>query len=230
MIDTAFKPLSRIIGPIGSDGDYLPLGVKVYEIIRKAILNGKIEPGTALFETEIADALEVSRTPVREALRLLHKERLLIRERGRGHVIAIPSAKDIREIYEIRKIIEVGGLWKAASDPSELIRDLERSVEKGYSHLKNQNLVTLRDNNNEFHAALAAQIRNERLYQWYLSVQGEISRLRLYSIQSEQWADRSLSDHKRMCALIREKALDKAAVELEKHLEDAQAALLERFG
>ncbi len=91
-----------------------PLVVQVYEHLRSAILTGELEPGEKINETQLAAQLKVSRSPVREAIRLLTTEQLLVEKDGMIQVFK-PSLDDFLELYEVRLTIEPAVAAKAAA-------------------------------------------------------------------------------------------------------------------
>ena len=104
---------------------YEPLRIQVYKALREAILNGKLDPGEKLLEMKIADKLNVSRTPVREAFHMLELEDLILIIPQRGVFVAgIKSKKEINDIFQVR--IELEGL--AAALAAEYIT--EEQLEK----------------------------------------------------------------------------------------------------
>ncbi len=74
----------------------------VAERLREAILDGTLRPGDRLVETDLAERFAVSRGPVREAIRLLAPEGLVVLRRNRGAVVASPSFDDVLEVYAVR--------------------------------------------------------------------------------------------------------------------------------
>src|SRR5690554_3669719 len=81
---------------------YKPLREQVYELLRESILTGLLDPGEPLSEIKLADQLKVSRTPVREAMRLLQLENLIIISPRRGAFVAgITSKKEIDDSFKI---------------------------------------------------------------------------------------------------------------------------------
>ena len=86
--------------------DNYSLSSKVYHSIRNAILSGKYMPGDELKEKNIGDELGVSRTPVREALRQLELEGLISIIPNKGAFVEGVSLDDVRDIYEIRALLE----------------------------------------------------------------------------------------------------------------------------
>jgi DNA-binding GntR family transcriptional regulator len=99
----------------------------VYEIIRDGILEGRFAPGERLRQDELASAIGVSRIPVRSALMQLEAEGMIIFHAYRGALVADVGADDMREIYEIRALVEPYALRKAmvAMTP-ERLAELER--------------------------------------------------------------------------------------------------------
>ena len=86
--------------------DYKPLRDLVFENLREAILKGDLNPGDRLMEVQLANKLGVSRTPVREAIRKLELEGLVIMLPRKGAYVADMSLKDIIEVLEIRASLE----------------------------------------------------------------------------------------------------------------------------
>ncbi len=87
-----------------------------YRILRNAILKLEVVPGTPLIEGQIASQLGISKTPVREALARLAGEGLVLTEAGRGSVVAGISEQTIRELYQLRIILESASLREVAPD------------------------------------------------------------------------------------------------------------------
>jgi DNA-binding GntR family transcriptional regulator len=86
-----------------------------YRLIRRAIAEGEFEPGSRLVEQRIGEMFELSRTPVREALRALAADGLVVIERNRGAIVATMSETDIRDQYELRARLESLAAERAAA-------------------------------------------------------------------------------------------------------------------
>ena len=86
--------------------EYLPLREVVFNNLRDAILNGQLHPGERLLENQLAEKLGVSRTPVREALRMLEQENLVALVPRKGAQVLDLSADDIRSVLEIRQALQ----------------------------------------------------------------------------------------------------------------------------
>ena len=86
--------------------EYLPLRDVVFNTLRKAILKGELKPGERLMEIALAERLGVSRTPVREAMRKLELEGLVVMIPRRGAQVANITEKDLNDVLEVRIALE----------------------------------------------------------------------------------------------------------------------------
>src|SRR5574344_435999 len=86
--------------------DYLPLRDVVFNTLRQAILKGELKPGERLMEIQLANKLGVSRTPIREAIRKLELEGLVLMIPRKGAEVAQITEKSLRDVLEVRKALE----------------------------------------------------------------------------------------------------------------------------
>ena len=146
--------------------DYLPLRDVVFNTLRDAIINGDIEPGERLIEISLADTLGVSRTPVREAIRELETEGLVVMTPRKGAEVAKISNKDLTDVLEVRRVLEVLAVELACEKitPEQLARleenlnDFDACVGKGSA----SDLSSLDEN---FHEIIYNATDNKRLVQ-----------------------------------------------------------------
>jgi DNA-binding GntR family transcriptional regulator len=89
--------------------DSLPLSEQVYQVLRDAICDGQVKEHDHLVQNQLAEQLEVSRTPVRDALLRLSQEGLVRAVSARGFVVEALTLSDILEIYEVRMLLEIPG-------------------------------------------------------------------------------------------------------------------------
>ena len=123
---------------------FKPIRDEVYDILKDAIISGGYEQGARLIETEIAKQLDVSRTPVREALRKLEIEGLVEYRPHQGTVVAEVDDNEIQEIYQVRKVIESIIAQKAAENISDQqILELKDNIEKFKEATDKQEIVDL---------------------------------------------------------------------------------------
>src|SRR2546421_13031594 len=93
--------------------------VAATELIRQAILDGRLEPGSRLKEEELARELGISRTPVREALLVLQAEGLVDAVPNRGAVVRSHDANDLEDLYQLRALLEGYAARRAAANVTE---------------------------------------------------------------------------------------------------------------
>ena len=90
-----------------NDDEYLPLRDVVFNTLRQEILTGKLKPGERLMEIHLANKLGVSRTPIREAIRKLELEGLVIMIPRRGAEVAQITLKNLKDVMEVRRALDV---------------------------------------------------------------------------------------------------------------------------
>lgn len=141
-----------------------PLRDIVTEELRQAILSGRYKPGQRLIEDRLAQDFEVSRNPVREALRSLAAEGLVALTARRGATVAAPSVEDAREMIEVRATLEALNARHAARrrDP-QMIALLSEVLRQGSTAAASGALDALPELNARFHEALAAAGSNRLL-------------------------------------------------------------------
>lgn len=178
-----------------------------YDRLRAALLAGVYPEGERLGEVELAAAFEVSRTPVREALRRLASEGLVEVEPNRGARVARWTADDIEEIYLLRALLEGAGARRAAGRiaPGTLDRldglcaEMERWAKPG----RIQDLDRVAELNRDFHATIIDSARTPRL----ATLLGQVVQvplvLRTFHRYGETALARSLGHHRELVQALR---------------------------
>jgi len=142
-----------------------PLREEVYEILKKAILRGKIRSGQRLIEEELASALGTSRTPIREAIHKLEKDELVIKLTKGGFAVRQLTAEDIEEVLGIRSVLESYACVLATTHiTSEKIRLLEKTIEKSERCLAKGDIDGLIRYEIEFHDILSKSAKSKKLH------------------------------------------------------------------
>jgi len=104
---------------------------RVYQTVKQMILDGRLRPGQKLAERDLTEQLNVSRTPLREALNRLAQEGLIISKPQRGHFVLAVDAKTVEDLYELREVLEAHAIELALQRiKPEHLKDLDR-VEVG---------------------------------------------------------------------------------------------------
>lgn len=173
----------------------------VLEQIRESIQNGDYTPGERLTESELAERLGVSRTPVREALRRLESDGLLVFEPWRGVVVAQMDRQQVGELYTMREVLEGTAARLAAKHISEAEMDvLETLLAKETRQLKKP--AELAKTNRHFHHAIYASAHNRYLMQTLSTLRNSLALLRGTTFSVPGRARVAHREHKEIVAAI----------------------------
>lgn len=216
------------LAPLDEDA-YVPLRVAVLNRLKQAILDGTLKPGELLSENRIAAQLSVSRTPVREALRVLEQENLVKMLPGRKVVVSIPSPADIDEIYDIRFIVESEALRRITPDRKDIIDQLEACNRRQKEALRRGDKRELRQINTDFHMIFISVLNNQKLQQFIDSVYDSITRFRLYSLEKPEWAEHRSEEHCQLVELLKAGNTEGAVAMLKQHLDAARNIVTKMF-
>lgn len=160
--------------------NYKPLGEVVFEYLRNAILNGTLKPGERLMEISLAEQLGVSRTPVREAIRKLEKERFVEMIPRKGAYVANLTARDILEVLEIRIVLE-GFASKLAAErmTEEDVVELKNILKEFNQALEALDRPEMIRWDNEFHTKIYSAAKNNKLVEIVKELHDQFQRFRL---------------------------------------------------
>ena len=208
--------------------DRLPQTQRAYREIRRRILDNDMPPNAQYLEQELATALGMSRTPVREALIRLSEERLVeVRPRHGARVLPV-SVDDMREIYELLTELEAMAARKVAERglTREELRDLERAVADMDRALENDDLNAWANYDGVFHTILVDLARNSRMSQIVSTFRDQAYRARMQTLRLRPKPVDSNRDHAAVVEAIRKRDAELAATIHRKHRQKAGAMLL----
>ncbi|WP_121066235.1 GntR family transcriptional regulator [Chachezhania antarctica] len=200
-------------------------GETAYDRLRDEIRSGRLRPGARLTETEIAERLSVSRTPVREAIRRLESEGLVDHQARAGAVVRKLDYSEIMELYEMRAVLESTAARLAARAASEVeIRDLrDINAQMGVSEGDPQALARL---NRQFHQSLLHASRNRFLLKSMGSVDTTMMILGPTSLESPDRAREAVAEHDEIIAALAARDEATAEAAMRRHMEGAQSERL----
>lgn len=189
-----------------------PLYERAYDTIRQLIISGRLKPGDPLSEVELAGQLEISRTPVREAVRRLITENLLVLSAKGGLRVHLPTPADLSEVYFTRAVLEgaAAGLATIHADV-RFVRRLSELCDLCEQAVEVDNVNEAASINGHFHRAIVEQSRNERIRQALSILDPIMSRYRLISLSFRDHLVQGLKEHRELVRCIRKK--DASAVE-----------------
>jgi DNA-binding GntR family transcriptional regulator len=199
---------------------------QVAGILRQRILDGELRPGTALPEIPLAASLGVSRNTMREAVRILSLEGLLKRNIHRGVAVARLSLKDVREIYDLRRLLEVQAILSAKDRPRELMDELRAAVDAYERAVRSRDWAQAVNCDLQFHTLLIHLRRNQRLETLYQKVIGELRMGMVLVDRSHNDPGTLVPVHRKLYQLLSAGKLKQCADLLLQHLDDSEARLV----
>ena len=179
--------------------EHKPLRELVYEELRKLIMTGQIKPGTRMMEIDLADSMGVSRTPVREAIRQLEKDKLVTIEPRRGAYVSDISPKDMEDMLLVREPLEGLATYLAAKNMTDgeiaELAETKRLYDQAYEKGTTQDLIEI---DTRFHSIITNGSRNEYLISVLHELQDQVLRFRYIYFKSIKRAAEVIDDHARI--------------------------------
>ncbi|WP_337018972.1 GntR family transcriptional regulator [Oceanobacillus massiliensis] len=208
-----------------------------YQIIKDAIITGKYQQGKRLTEEELAEQLHVSRTPIREAIKQLESEGLIIPFRKRGVIVREFTETDIRQIYNLRALLESYATGEAAIQRNEEeIFQMEQGnhdYEQAIRLLNNPTLgdiESIQQKNQSFHSKVFAAAHNEHVMNHIERVVVVPLIFRAFYWYSEKQLIQSIEAHKTILQAIKDRESDRAKAAMNEHIYLGRDHVLKHIG
>ena len=211
-----------------SDEVRLPRGEAAYRHLRAAIQDGRLPPGTRLRETDLAQQVGLSRTPIREALGRLAADGLVVHDAQRGVVVAELDYAMVTELYAMREVLEGTAGRLAAQHASPVEIDVLDGLCRQYETSLGDE-TALADCNWRFHETLYRCSHNRYLQNMVTTLHGALSLLGGTTLSDAERARESLQEHRRIVQAIRARDADAAEQALREHIRHAQAMRMRRL-
>ena len=206
---------------------FKPLRELVCDQIREAIISGVFSPGERLMEIQIADEMGVSRTPVREAMRMLEMEGFVVMTPRRGTYVSNMSIKDINDVYEIRISLDTLAAGLAAERiTDEELEELQRLLLKIGEAIESNSMANIVEADIEFHDVLYKASRNERLRNIINNLREQITVIRGVSMRYPGRLKDTQEEHRRLVECIAARNVEKSQEAARIHLENAERTLM----
>ncbi|KYO67284.1 GntR family transcriptional regulator [Thermovenabulum gondwanense] len=203
--------------------NYKPLREIVFQALREAIISGELKPGERLMEVQLAEEMGVSRTPVREAIRKLELEGLVVMVPRKGAYVAGLSMKDAADVFEVRQSLEgLAAALAAERITDEEIESLERVLLEINDAAEKNDLDLIIQKDAEFHNILFKASRNDRLVQIISNLKEQIDRFRIQSFENPGRLKKLMEEHKKIVEAITERNVEKAKKLAEEHIEKVE--------
>ena len=207
--------------------EYIPLRDIVFKTLREAIITGDLKPGERLMEIKLANELGVSRTPVREAIRKLELEGLVIMTARKGAEVAPINEKDLREVLEIRKSLESLACQLACKNVTQDdLAGFEQLNQAIAEAVENENIEEITKQDVQFHETIYSITNNDRLVHMLHQLKEHIFRYRFEYIKDMKNKSAIVEEHKKISAAIISKNAKAASKEIERHIEVQEKYIL----
>ncbi len=217
-----------VINKIKTDlNGYLPLRDIVFNTLREAILSGDLLPGERLMETQLAEKIGVSRTPIREAIRKLELEGLVEMIPRKGAQVASMTKKDIQDVLEVRAVLEELAVKLACKKiTDEQMYNLKIINEDFSIAVEKQNLQMMANKDVEFHDIIFKIADNDKLTQIINNLREQIYRYRVVYLNDKTYLQTIQDEHNEIIIAIEEKNIDMAITTIRKHILNQEKAVL----
>lgn len=203
--------------------EYLPLRDVVFNTLRQAILKGELAPGERLMEIQLAERLGVSRTPIREAIRKLELEGLVLMIPRKGAEVAKISEKSLRDVLEVRRSLEELAIELACLRmlPDE-VEELERRQEDFKEAVLSGTPMEIAETDEAYHDVIYKGTCNDRLVQMINNLREQMYRYRLEYIKDEDKRQVLLLEHDNILEAVRKRQVEEAKEAMREHIDNQE--------
>lgn len=183
--------------------EFLPLRDVVFNTLRQAILRGELKPGERLMEIQLANKLGVSRTPIREAIRKLELEGLVITIPRKGAEVAQITEKSLRDVLEVRRVLEELAVSLACDRMSEEeLESLRWAAREFKKTLAYSDVTQVAEADVKFHDIIYHATGNERLVQLLFNLREQMYRYRVEYLKRKESHPRLLAEHEQIVEML----------------------------
>ena len=198
---------------------FLPLRDVVFQTLRQAILREDLAPGERLMEIPLANKLGVSRTPLREAIRMLEQEGLVVMIPRRGAQVAGISEKSLRDVLEVRKSLEKLAVELACERMTEEdMKEMNRAEEAFSAAVHEGDALRIAETDEQCHDVIYNSTGNTKLVQLLNNLREQMYRYRLEHLKDEKSRLSLLEEHQRMMTALRSRDVELAKKAAGEHI------------
>lgn len=209
-----------------------PLREQVLDLLRREIVEMRLQPGQRLVERELIERIGVSRTTIREALRQLTAEGLVSTIPQRGAIVAIPTAKQAAEVYEVRALLEGAAAREFVENASpqqvEALREAFHAVERASREEEAPRLVL--QAKSRLYAVLFDGADNATIRTILEGLQARVSVLRATTLAAPGRLEQSVFEIRAMVEAVEARDPEAAAAAAAHHVRQAAQTLFTQLG
>ena len=208
--------------------EYLPLRDVVFNTLRQAILRGELKPGERLMEIQLANKLGVSRTPIREAIRKLELEGLVLMIPRKGAEVAEITEKSLRDVLEVRRALEELSVQLACEKiTKEEIRELERVAKEFQQVVKSSDITEIAEVDVRFHDIIYTATDNQKLVQLLNNLREQMYRYRVEYLKRDGVFPQLIAEHEAIIRHIENNEKEKATEVMCRHIDNQVEAVID---
>lgn len=201
--------------------EYLPLRDVVFNTLRQAILRGELKPGDRLMEIQLANKLGVSRTPIREAIRKLELEGLVLMIPRKGAEVAEITEKSLRDVLEVRRALEELAVQLACEKiTKEEIRELERVAKEFQQVVNSSDITEIAEVDVCFHDIIYTATDNQKLIQLLNNLREQMYRYRVEYLKRDGVFPQLIAEHEAIIRHIENNEKEKATEVMCRHIDN----------
>ena len=205
---------------------YLPLRDVVFNTLREAILKGDLKPGERLMELQLASKLGVSRTPIREAIRMLEQEGLAVTTPRKGAEVAKMTLKDMEDVLEIRDALDELAVRIACQKISdEQLRQLEDMKELFEKSTQTGNVKKIAEADVTFHDVIYEATGNPKLVTLLNNLREQVYRYRVEYIKDPKNYPTLIAEHEAILESLKTRDVKNAVEAMHVHVANQAEAV-----
>lgn len=213
-----------------AENAYLPLRDVVFQTLRQAILKGELQPGERLMEIKLAETLGVSRTPIREAIRKLELEGLVVMIPRKGAAVANITEKDTKDVLEVRRTLEMFAVEVACRRiTKEQLAQLKQAAKAFEAAKGSMDLIRIAETDMNFHEIIYEATQNERLVQMLNNLRENMYRYRIEYLKDSNYYDSLVREHQEILDAIESGDKEKAGICMRDHIDNQQLAVISKL-
>ena len=210
--------------------EFLPLRDVVFNTLRKAILTGELKPGERLMEIHLANRLGVSRTPIREAIRKLELEGLVIMIPRRGAEVAQITEKSLKDVLEVRRALDALCVELACDRiDEEATQQLKKACEEFERATETKDATTIAKADVELHDIIVRASGNQRLIKLINNLSEQMYRYRFEYIKDENRHDNLIDEHRMIYESIVKRDKEGAARAAKIHIDNQEKSIIRQI-
>ncbi len=189
--------------------------------VRELIISGELAPGTKVPERDLCEMFGVSRTPLREALKVLAFDRLVVLEPNRGAWVSRITVDDLEEVFPVMGALEaLSGELACAKITDAEIAEIRRLHDAMLGHFEARRLVEYFEINQQIHGAILTAARNETLSVQYRSLATQVRRARFVANMTDARWRQAIDEHEEIMARLEARDGPGLAEILRRHLQN----------